>query len=112
MINLGFATDTNTSAYVVYNPVTDKLQPTNQLALDKSFFPYRKESFIKQVDNEVDILFRESSPITWLAYDPKESLMKYTKIHMGSGSDIILWSPVDENAYLKISQAESTSRTC
>ncbi len=36
----------------------------------------------------------------------KESLMKYTKVHMGSGSGIILQSPVDENAYLKIDRAE------
>ncbi len=41
------------------------------------------------MNNEID----ESSPITWLAYYPKLSLMKYTKqLHMGSGSDIILWS--------------------
>jgi hypothetical protein len=32
--------------------------------------------------------------------------MKYTKVHMGSGSDIILWSLVNENAYLKINSAE------
>ena len=109
VINLGFATDTNTSAYVVYNPATDKLLTTNQLVFDESFFPYRKESLIKQldeVDNEIDILFKESSPITWLTYDPKESLMKYTKVHVGSGSDIILRSPVDENAYLKIDRSE------
>jgi hypothetical protein len=86
VIHLGFATDTNTSAYVVYNPATDKLLTTNQLVFDESFFLYRKENFIKQIDeadNEIDILFKESSPITWLAYDPKESLMKYTKVHMG-----------------------------
>ena len=91
------------------NPATDKLLTTNQLVFDESFFPYRKEKFIKQIDeadNEIDILFKESSPITWLAYDPKESLMKYTKVHMGSGSDIILRSPVNENAYLRIDRAE------
>ncbi len=44
------------------------------------------------MNNEIDILFKESSPITWLAYYPKESLMKYTKLRIGSGSDIILWS--------------------
>jgi hypothetical protein len=55
---------------------------------------------------EIDILFKESSPITWLAYDPKESLMKHTKVHMGSGSYIILRSPVNENAYLRIDRAD------
>ena len=28
--------------------------------------------------------------------------MNYTKVHMGSGTDMVLQSPVDENAYLKI----------
>jgi hypothetical protein len=32
--------------------------------------------------------------------------MKYTKVHMGSVSDIILLSPVNENAYLRIDRAE------
>ncbi len=47
VINFGFATDTNTSAYVVYNQATDKLLTTNQLVFYKSFFQYRKENFIK-----------------------------------------------------------------
>jgi hypothetical protein len=103
VIHHGFqvATGTNTSAYVVYNPATDKLLTTNQLVFDESFFPCRKENFIKQLDeadNEIDILFKESSPITWLAYDPKESLMKYTKVHMGLGSDIIFPSQVNKDA--------------
>ncbi len=94
---------------MLYNLATDKLLTTNQLVIDESFFSYRKENCIKQIDeadNEIDILFKESSPITWLAYDPKESLMKYTKGHMGSGSDIIFRSPVNENAYLKIDLAD------
>ncbi len=38
VIHLGFAMDTNTSAYVVYKLATDKLLTTNQLVFDKSFF--------------------------------------------------------------------------
>jgi hypothetical protein len=49
VIHLGFATDTNTSVYVVYNQATDKLLTTNQLVFDESFFPYGKENFIKQI---------------------------------------------------------------
>ncbi len=76
-VNLGFSTDTDVSVYVVYNPLTDKLQTTNQLVFDESLFPYGKESFIKQldeVDSEIDILplFKESFPITWL--DKKSNL--------------------------------------
>ncbi len=50
VIHLGFATDANTSAYVVYNTAMDKILSTNQLVFDESFFPYRKENFIKQID--------------------------------------------------------------
>jgi hypothetical protein len=32
--------------------------------------------------------------------------MNYTKVHMGSGSDIILRSPMNETAHLKIDRAE------
>jgi hypothetical protein len=42
---------------------------------------HQNESLIKQLDkvgNEIDLLFNVSSPITWLANDPKEYLMKYT----------------------------------
>jgi hypothetical protein len=105
VINLGFATDFNTSSYVVYDPALDKLRTTNQLTFDEGFYPYRKESLIKKLDevgDEIDILFKASSPIKWLEYDPTVSLMNYTKVHMGSGTDMVLWSPVDENAYLKI----------
>jgi hypothetical protein len=38
VIHLGFATDTNTSAYVVYNPATDKLLTTNNWSSTNHFF--------------------------------------------------------------------------
>ena len=44
VINLGFATDYNTSSYVVYDPALDKLRTTNQLTFDEGFYPYRKDS--------------------------------------------------------------------
>ncbi len=50
VINLSFATDTNTSAYVACNQATDKFLTTNQLVFDESSFLYRKENFIKQLD--------------------------------------------------------------
>jgi hypothetical protein len=93
----------------IHEDMHDCVLTTKQLVFNESFFPDRKENFIEQIDeadNDIDILFKESSPVTWLAYDPKESLMKYTKVHMGSGSDIILRSLVNENAYLKIDSAE------
>ena len=89
----------------MYNQAKDKLVITTQLVFDELLFQYRKKSLIKkldEVDDEIDILFKASPPITWLEYDTKDPLIMYTKVHMGSGTDIVLRSPVDPNAYLKI----------
>ena len=46
---------------------------TYQLTFDELFCQYWKESLIKRLDNvedEIDILFKASSPIKWLEYDP------------------------------------------
>ena len=107
VVNLGFATDLNTSAYKVFIRATGQVMTTNQLDFDESFFPFRKEELIKQLDegdDEIDILFKLSSPITWLKYDPSMNLSKFKKMHMGSGRILILRSPTDENAYLRIDQ--------
>jgi hypothetical protein len=74
---------------MVYNPATDKLLTTNQLVFDESFFPYRKENFIKQLDeadNAIDILFKESSPHHVACIRPEG--ISY-EVHQGShGVDI------------------------
>ncbi len=33
-------------------------------------------------DDELDILYKSSSLIKWLEYDPSMSLIKFTKVHM------------------------------
>ena len=100
-INLGFASDRNTSASKLYIPSTRQIIVTNQAVYDERFFPYRKEELIKQLDegdDELDILYKASSPIKWLEYDPSMSLIKFTKVHMGSDKILILKSNVEENA--------------
>jgi hypothetical protein len=55
---------------------------TNQLDFDESFFPFRKEKLIKQLDegdDEMDILFKASSPITWLKYDSSMNLSTFKR---------------------------------
>jgi hypothetical protein len=38
-VNLGFASDRNTSAYKLYIPSTRQIIVTNQVVFDESFFP-------------------------------------------------------------------------
>jgi hypothetical protein len=80
---------------------------TNQLDFHESFFQFRKEELIKRLDkgdDEIDISFKSLSPITWLKYDSSMNLSTFKKMHMGSGRILILRSPTDDNAYLKINQ--------
>ena len=105
-VNLGFASDLNTSAYKFLTS-TGQVLTSNQLDFDENFYPYRKEELIKHMDdgdNETDILFKASASITWLQYDPSMNLSTFKKMHMGSGRILILRSPTDQNAFLKIDQ--------
>ena len=43
VINLGFASDLNTSAYKVLVPTMGQVLTSNQLVFDESFFQYQKE---------------------------------------------------------------------
>ena len=107
--NLGLASDPNTSAYKLYIPSTRQIIVTNQAVFDERFFPYRKKELIKQLDegdDEPDILYKASSPIKWLQYDPLMSLIKFTKVHMGSDKILILKSNVEENTFLRIGQED------
>ena len=68
-VNLGFASDRNTSAYKLYIPSTMQIIVTNQVVFDESFSPYRKVELIKQMDkgdDKLDILYKASSLIKLL----------------------------------------------
>ncbi len=86
-VNLGFASDSNTSAYNLYIPLTRQIIVINQVVFDDSSFPYPKEEFIQQLDGGDDkliILYKASSPSKWLKYHPSMSMIKFTKVHVGS----------------------------
>ncbi len=92
MVTLSFASDLNTSTYKVLIPATGQVTTTNQLDFDENFFPYQKGELIMQSDEgdaKVDILFKASSPMTWLKYYPSINLSTCTKMHMGSGRNLI-----------------------
>ena len=107
VINLGFASDLNTSAYKVLVEKTGQILTSNQLEFDENFFPRRKEELISKLDegdSEIDILYKASAPIRWLNYSPDLQLATFKKVNMGSERNLILQSPHDPNAYLKIDQ--------
>ena len=59
-INLGLASDRNTSASKLYIPSTRQIIVTNQMVLDESLFLVSKEELIRQLDegdDELDILY-------------------------------------------------------
>ena len=105
VINLGFTSDLNTSAYKVLVEKTGQILSSNQLEFDEGFFPYRKEELIAklaEMDDEIDILYKASAPIRWIDYDPSLRLGTFKKVDMGSDRHLILQSPSDPNAYLKV----------
>ena len=107
VINLGFASDLNTSAYKVYVEKTGQILTSNQLEFDEGLFPYRKEEMISRLDegdSEIDILYKASTPIRWLTYTSDLHLATFKKVHMGSDRLLILQAPNDPAAYLKIDQ--------
>ncbi len=91
----------------MYIQSTRQIIVTNQVVFDESFLPNHKEELIKQLDelegdDELDILYKASFPIKWLEYNPSVSLIKFTKVHMGSDKILILKSNVEENEFLLI----------
>ncbi len=77
LVNLGFASDLNTSAYKELVKATGQILTSNQLEFDENFFPFRKEEIVDMlldVDEEINILFKASTPIRWLSYDPNMRL--------------------------------------
>jgi hypothetical protein len=73
VINLGFASDLNTSSYKVVVEKTGQILASNQLEFDEEFFPYRKEELIASLadtDNGIDIVYKASAPIRWMDHDP------------------------------------------
>ena len=61
-------------------------------------------SRLDEGDNEIDILYKASTPIRWLKYAPDLRLATFKKVNMGSDRLLILQAPIDPNAYLKIDQ--------
>ena len=95
-INLGFASDSNSSGYVIYVPESKKVYISNQVRFDESVYPYRKQSMVDKhvADNMVDIL-SEISPRTWEDYDKRKPRKYYKEVHYDSRTDELILQVVD-----------------
>ena len=110
VVNLGFASDLNTSAYKVDDVKrTGQILTSNQLEFDEIFFPFWKEEIVEKlmdVDEEIDIRFKASAPIQRLVYNPAMRLVTFKRVSMGLNRHLIHQSPTEPNAmaFLSIDQ--------
>ena len=87
-IHLGFATDSNTSGYVIYIPATKKIILSNQVRFDELLFPYRKSEIVdKFVEEEATRSLKTSSTKTYVPYDPNHKQGPYKTVHYDFDSD-------------------------
>ena len=96
-INLGFATDCNTSGYKFYIEGTRKIITSNQGKFDRISVSLRN-MIDKHVDDlsNIDVLTRDQGGITWINYSDNMDLNQYEKVHSGGSSDsYILLSKLD-----------------
>ena len=105
-INLGFATDCNTSGYKFYIEGTRKIITSNQGKFDELVYPYRNRNMIdKHIDDlsNIDVLTLDQGGITWVNYSEDMDLNQYEKVLSGGSSDsYILRSKSDPQMYMGI----------
>ncbi len=92
-VNLGLATDCNTSGYKLLIEETDKILISNQVRVDETLFPYSNK---KMVDAHLiniaelgmlDIVKLDSGETKWVKYEPSINLNDYEKVKSGGSSD-------------------------
>ena len=107
-IHLGFASDSNMSAYKFYIPSTGQLMYSNQAKFDENFFPYRNKDMIENHladDCNVDILSELQKDITWIEYNDQINLHDFEKVHVNTSSDqYTLRSINDPDTYMKMTR--------
>jgi hypothetical protein len=106
VINLGLATDCNTSGYKFLIEGTNKTVISNQGKFDERLFPYRNRKMVDEhIDDimQLDILTPEPGQIQWIQFGPDINLSDFEKIHSGGSSDsYILRSVVRPNICMRI----------
>ncbi len=71
VINLGFASDNNTSRYKLYNPTNQTIRISNQVKFDELTYPYCKAEMIRQQNDDcrIEIIYQSPLDIKWIEYD-------------------------------------------
>jgi hypothetical protein len=92
VLNLGLATDCNTSGYKLLIEETRKILISNQVTFDATFFP---RSNLQIIDDhmsnitEIDVLSLDLGDMKWMNYDPLVNLNYFKKVHSGRVREII-----------------------
>ena len=104
VINLGLATNCNTSGYKLLVEETGKILISNQVRFDETFFPKRNRQTIDyHLTNitEIDVVTLDRRGIKWISYDSSIDLNDFKKLHSGGSSNsYILLSMSDPDLYM------------
>jgi len=110
-INLGFATESNTSGYAIFIPESRKIIITNNVRFDETTFPYRKQSMVDKYTADasgesVDFL-GEATTKKWVAYDKSKPSGYYKILHSDVRTDEIVLQVLDkDDTYARTTQYE------
>ena len=86
VINLGLATDCNTSGYKLLVEETGKVLISNKVSFDESFFPRRDRQMIDDhLINlaDIDVVSLDRGGIRWINYDSSVDLNDFEKVQSG-----------------------------
>jgi hypothetical protein len=92
-VNLGFATDCNTSEYKLYIEETGKILISNQgyqVKFDENLYPSQNSYIVSQYLHDitvVDVMSLDTGEYNWIHFTPKIDLGGFEKIHSGGSSD-------------------------
>ncbi len=85
-VNLGFATDCNTSGYKLYIKGTNKILISNQVSFDENLYPYRNSEMVSQHLNDitvVNVMSLNTGNYEWIHFTQEIDLGGFEKIHSG-----------------------------
>ena len=110
-VNLGFASDSNTSGYVIYIPSVQKSYISNQVRFDESSYPYRKQDMVdKHIQDSLTNILKVSSSVTWEPYDKNLPASAYEKVHYDPVSDDQVMRVVGKkDTYTRVTQYQYLS---
>ena len=109
VINLGFASDNNTSGYKLYNPTNQTNQISNQVKFDELIYPYRKAEMIGQQNDDcgIDILYQSPSDIKWIEYDKSMVPNGVQIVHSERSSGmLVLKSRTQPDTFIRVNREQ------